>query len=268
MAMPPRSKNDPVKIYIMVDLEGSSGISGEHYNTAGPLNELGKRFMADDVNACIEGCCRTGATEILVKDAHGGGFNLTRDVVDSRADLIDGDTPRMRFADIEGSAGLILLGYHAMAGTLGAVLDHTFSPGFIQNIWLNGKKAGEIAIDAAIAAEHGVPTIMVSGDDKTCLEARDWIPGVITCETKKGYSKNGARLMALDKAHHLIEARTIEAVKKCATIPLLELRRPVALRRELADQKRLPEHPDHKYIDNRTYETVGQSVEALMFFNY
>lgn len=63
---------------------------------------------------------------------------------------------------MDGADGLILLGYHAMAGTAGAILEHTYSSVEIQNVWLNGRKAGEVGIDVAIAAEHQVPVILVS----------------------------------------------------------------------------------------------------------
>jgi D-aminopeptidase len=52
---------------------------------------------------------------------------------------------------------------------------------------MNGKKCGEVAIDAGIAGDHGVPTIMVSGDDKVCKEARKFIKGVQTVQVKKGW---------------------------------------------------------------------------------
>ena len=45
----------------------------------------------------------------------------------------------------------------------------------------NGRKAGEIGIDAAIAGDLGIPTVLVTGDDKTCREAEEWIPVLVTC---------------------------------------------------------------------------------------
>ena len=112
----------------MTDIEGISGISSSSYVSASKnrpdLIAEGRVLMAGDINACVEGCFQGGATEVIVEDCHGGGFNVTRSMIDPRADLIDGDTPGERFADIEGSAGLILLGYHAKGGTLGAVCEH------------------------------------------------------------------------------------------------------------------------------------------------
>ena len=40
-------------------------------------------------------------------------------------------------------------------------------------------------MDAIIAAEHKVPVVLVQGADDACAEAREWIPGVVTCQSKK-----------------------------------------------------------------------------------
>lgn len=261
-----------MKIYIMTDIEGISGISSSNYASASKnrpdLIAEGRVLMAGDINACVEGCFQGGATEVIVKDCHGGGFNVTRSMIDPRADLIDGDTPGERFADIEGSAGLILLGYHAKGGTLGAVCEHTMSSVGWQHAWLNGRETGEIGIDAAIAAEHGVPVIMVSGDDKTCLEARDWLPQAVTCQVKKGFSCNGARMPSLEKTRALITEKSAEAVRKAPGMPLLKIASPVTLRLELVSRCRLPDNKAYRHLDARTYELTVGSVEEALFFNW
>jgi D-aminopeptidase len=98
----------------------------------------------------------------------------------------------------DGAAAAILLGFHAKALTPGAVLHHTFSSLTIQGMWLNDREVGETGVLAAILAEHKVPVVMVSGDDKVCAEAREWIPGVVTCETKKGTGPQSAELVPLE----------------------------------------------------------------------
>ena len=64
---------------------------------------------------------------------------MTRERVDPRADLISGSTPGVLLADLDGCDGLILLGYHAKAGTPGAVCEHTMSSVTWQNLWINGR---------------------------------------------------------------------------------------------------------------------------------
>ena len=128
-----------MKIYIFVDMEGISGISGSEFITeSGVLYQTGRKLYTQDVNACVTACFDAGATEVVVRDGHASGKHLLIDNLDPRVSVVQGGTPGKRFHDIEGSDALILLGYHAMAGTLNALLEHTYSSTEIQNMWLNG----------------------------------------------------------------------------------------------------------------------------------
>ena len=255
-----------MRIYIFADMEGCSGITGKQY-VGGDRAQLGCDYMLGDVNACVAGCFKAGATEALVRDGHCSGVNLDLGKLDPRAELIAGCTPRERFADLDGCDALILLGYHAMAGTADAVLEHTYSSGSVQNMWINGRKAGEFAFDAAIAAERGVPTILVTGDDKVCAEARTWLSEVVTCQVKKSYNTGGARVLPLQRARALIEAKTIEAVNSIPRTALLRLDLPITLRREFVERVDCPADPAFTQLDARTYEVSGNSLESLMLFN-
>ena len=65
-----------MKIYIFVDIEGISGVSNRKYISMDEgrpdLVALARKYMAEDTNACIEGCFRGGASEVIVRDGHGG----------------------------------------------------------------------------------------------------------------------------------------------------------------------------------------------------
>lgn len=43
---------------------------------------------------------------------------------------------------------------------------------------------------------------------KCCQEARDWLPGVVTCQTKTGTEPQSADLLPLDESRRLITQRT------------------------------------------------------------
>ena len=206
-----------MKIFVMVDMEGISGICQRSQVSKGE-SAYAQRYMTWDVNACVRGCLAGGATLVTVRDAHAGGFNFIWEELDPRAEYIQGRSGKQRMPGIENYDGLILLGYHAMAGTPEAILEHTMSSAAWQNCWLNGKLVGEVGIDAGIASDHHIPTIMVSGGDKVCAEARMLIKGIVTAQVKKGLSVEGGKLLPKEAAHELIEKRSAEAVRKCKTI--------------------------------------------------
>lgn len=256
------SAAEAFKVYIATDMEGCSGVASSKQVAA----EEGKQLMAGDMNACIEGCFAAGATEVVVRDIHAGGQNVNPQVIDRRARLIQGSTPKKRFKEVEGSAAIILLGYHAKALTPGGTLAHSFSSASIQGVWLNSREVGEIGVDAAIAAEYKIPVVMVSGDDKTCAEARSWIPGVVTCETKKGTGPQSADLLPVEESRRLITHRSKEALAKRQEIRPIKIAYPATIRWDYLPKGSLRTHnPAFKPFDNpRRVEKTGDSVEALL----
>jgi D-amino peptidase len=264
-----KSSGKSTRIFAIVDMEGISGVVRRgHVSLGDPLYADGRKFMTWDVNACVEGCFQGGAAQVVVQDAHGsGGENFIWHELDPRAEYVLGQAGRQRMPGIEGFDGVILLGYHAMAGTPEAILEHTMSSAAWQNFWLNGRKMGEIGVDAAIAGEHGVPTIMVSGDDKACREAEEFIPGVVTACVKVGLSVEGGRLLSADAAHKLITDRAAEAVRKAGRIKPFVVKPPVTARLEMVSRGRLPVRGDKPYvkiIDGRTYEVTSDTVEHAL----
>ena len=257
-------------VFVMTDMEGVSGVcrSG-HVRHGDPLYAAGRRYLTWDVNACVAGCFDAGASGVVVRDAHSGqGDNFIWEELDPRAEYIMGEHGRRRYGPIERFDALILLGYHAMAGTPEAVLEHTMSSAAWQNFWLNGRRCGEIAIDAAIAGENGVATIMVSGDDKACREAQEFIPDVVTASVKEGYAVEGARLLSMQSAHRLIREKTAEAVAVAGEIAPFVIGPPVTARLERVSRGRLPvqiDSPHVRIIDGRTYEVTAESVEQAVF---
>lgn len=257
-----------MKVYIFVDMEGISGISGSDFVLSDrKLYAEARRYYTWDVNACIKGCFQGGATDVIVQDGHGAGNHILWDELDGRAELIQGDSGSCRFPGLEECQALILLGYHAMAGTRGALLEHSYSSATIQNLWLNDRRVGEIGLDASIAAEHGVPTVLVTGDDYACREASEWIPSVMTCVVKWGLTCQGARLLPKDEAHRRISEASSSAVTKASDIPLIKVARPVKLRKEVIERGHLPSstRPDISILDARTFEITAETVEKALY---
>lgn len=257
-----------MKVYVFVDMEGISGVSGsDHVMSDGKLYQDARRYYTWDTNACVRACFDVGAEGVIVRDGHGAGNHMVTPELDPRVELIQGHTLR-RMPGIEECDAVILLGYHAMAGTPGAVLEHTMSSKTVQNYWLNDRKVGEIGLDAGIASDHGKPVIMVSGDDKACAEAADWIPGVVTCQVKEGMSTQGARMLSLDMAHKLIAERTKEAIGRIGIAKPMPIERPVTFRVEMVERYGVPNpfaRPDIRALDARTVETTADTVEQAFY---
>ncbi len=257
-----------MKIFVMVDMEGISGICcSAQVMSDSPHYPAGRRFLTWDVNACVDGLAAGGAEEVVVRDAHGGGFHLLWDELDPRAEYIQGRSGVERMPGIEGFDGLVLLGYHAMAGTRGAILEHTMSSKAWQNFRMNGTLCGEFAVDAGIAGDHGVPTIMTSGDDKLCREARRTVKGVVAVQVKKGLDCQGGQLLSKPVAHQRIRDGAAKAVEKCAAgkIEPYRVKHPVTMRLELVSRGRVPAgRPGVKVVDGRTYEVTADTVEGAL----
>lgn len=259
-----------MNVYVMTDIEGISGIyTKEQVSTTGSRFGEGRRFMTMDINACVKGLKKAGADKVYVCDCHGGSYSLLLDEATNDADgYICGYSPNKRYAFLDECDAIVLLGYHAMAGTAEAVLEHTFSSAFIQNMYYDGKKIGEIGIDTLIASEHGKKVIMVSGDDKACKEAEDFIENVVTCEVKKGISTFGALLEPLDKAHNKITDMAYKALKNFENVKMPKVDGKVTLKCEHVERVQNPRTfvaPYMKVIDARTFEVEANSVEEALY---
>ena len=252
-----------MKIYIFADMEGISGIAGHMYVRSNESHYcLGRKFLTADINACAAACFEAGADEVTVRDGHADGYNVLWEDIDPRVQLVQGATPGKRFFGIEGASGVILLGYHAMAGVRGALLGHTYSGKSIQNLWMNGRRVGEFEVDTVIAGDYGIPVIMTSGCDRFCAQAKAFLPSVITCEVKKSTSQQGAMMLSSPNAHKLIREKTMEAIAamKAGKIKPVTLS-PVTLRWEYVELM----EPMTGLCDDRTVECTADTAEEAFF---
>lgn len=152
-----------------------------------------RRLLTGDVNAITAGLSDGGAGNVLVNEAHLSQRNVLLEDLDPRASLLTGRHKPLSM--MEGIAndvdGVVFLGYHTGAGCDG-VLAHTYLPTGITGVWLDGKPASEGRLNAALAAEYGVPVLLVSGDDRTCEDARDYAPGAALVAVKDCVSRYAA----------------------------------------------------------------------------
>ncbi|SFB54310.1 D-aminopeptidase DppA. Metallo peptidase. MEROPS family M55 [Amycolatopsis marina] len=183
-----------MRIMISADMEGVTGVTWT--DDVVPGTEQWQRFrrlFTDDVNATISGLIDGGASEVLVNEAHSAQRNLLLEDLDPRAAMLTGrHKPLSMMQGIDsGVEGVVFLGYHAGAGCDG-VLSHTYLENQITGVWLDGAPASEGHLNAALAAEYGVPVLMVTGDDRTCEDAREYAPEAQLVSVKECVSRYAA----------------------------------------------------------------------------
>lgn len=222
-----------MQVVVAVDMEGITGICCREQTTPGDaLYAEGCELMAGDINAVVEGLAESGVDDIVVWDCHYRSFNVRLPPLHPAARYLRGspaNNVRLPLVD-RSTAGVILLGYHAMAGTKHAVLEHTMSSMSWFRLGVNGRAIGEIAYDAALAGAAGVPVIMVSGDDKACAEARSFLGvGLTTVCVKQGLARHGAVLLPPAKTRELLREGAGKAVKRLGRVKPFRFRAPAVI---------------------------------------
>lgn len=214
-----------MRVYISADIEGITGLvswsqcgrpDGQHYDFG-----FARRMMTHDVNAAVRGAREAGATHIRIKDSHGNSKNLLIDELEPGVELVSGhgsmNDGMMNGLDDTYDAAL-LIGYHAMAGTLGGVMEHTITGG-IHRLWVNGQETGEMGLSAGVAGRYGVPIAFVSSDEAGCREASALLPGVGTFAVKEGYGRYMGRLLHPSETGPGIEWGVGEALRRLFPSP-------------------------------------------------
>ncbi len=216
-----------LKIYILTDLEGVSGVVTfqKHSYSDGIYYEQSKALLTKEINAAVEGFLEGGASEIVILDGHGsGGINI--DYIHSEAKVLMGRFTDRDFGLDSSFDAFIFIGQHAMSNAPNGNLAHSFSSRTIENIWLNGKLIGEIGALVLYASYFNVPTIFLSGDDVACNEIKELIPNIETAAVKKGFGLNAALCLSPEKAREKIKEGVKRAVRKIDQFELYKVEPP------------------------------------------
>lgn len=210
-----------MKLYISSDMEGSTGVvSPAQVDPKSPLYTFGCGMQYHDTLAVVNAALRWGVEKVIVNDAHWTmtNFSAAGASFPDGVELISG-TPKL-LGMVEGANNAdvaFFLGYHAMAGTEKAVLDHTYSFGTIYEMSVNGKKLGETGLNALFCGALGVPVAMVSGDQALCAEARSLLGSeLVTCELKEGLGRTSALTLPSETTASLLGAACQDALEKAA----------------------------------------------------
>jgi D-amino peptidase len=211
----------PLRVYIVTDLEGASGVYqfAQTREPGNPLGEKAKEYLMGDIAAVVRGLRAAHVSDIVVLDGHGSQAFVPH-LMEPGAKYITGKPRPGPLTGLDGSfAGLIQLGAHAMMGTPDGVLCHTQSSRSENRYWYNGVESGELAQCATIAGHFGVATIMVTGDEATCREAQTFFgPNCVTVPVKRGIAREAAELYPFDQTRQALyegARRAVAAIPHC-----------------------------------------------------
>ena len=180
-----------MKVFLSADIEGTCGIVDRAETDRGSVADYTPlaRQMALEVKAACEGALAAGASEILIKDAHGTARNLDHGQLPRRTRLMRGWTgdplSMMSGLDRENFGAVFFTGYHAWAACGGNPLSHTMN-GRNEYITINGERASEFLINSYTAGYYGVPVAFLSGDSALCGYAKSLIPGITAVAVNEG----------------------------------------------------------------------------------
>ncbi|GAA1983501.1 M55 family metallopeptidase [Catenulispora subtropica] len=205
-----------MKIFISSDMEGTAGVVDWEQCRPGQHDyEHYRVLLQNEVNAAIDGANAAGGPhEFLVNDSHGRMANLRPELLHGGAAYLSGrHKPLYMMQGLDDSFDAVFfVSYHGSASAGPATLSHTYNPAAIAEVRLNGVLAAESGINSLVATGHGVPVVLVTGDQTTAAELRPFWPDAHAAVVKQSISRFAAESLHPSRAIQLIEQTARDAV--------------------------------------------------------
>ncbi len=253
-----------MRIYISVDMEGASGVTRwQDVVTSGQDYQRARSWMTADVNAAVAGARAAGATEFVVEENHGIEMlcNLVLDELDPDVDVVRGlprGGPTTAAALDDSFDAMFLVAHHAKVRDYPGYCAHTISYGVYDDVRLAGRTISEGEIFATIAAQHGVPTALVTGDDVIAAEMTKITPGIETAIVKRAMSRTGGWIVPPKRAAAIIADAATWAVDKVRTGKIDVIDAPPPFPMEIDLHKPLTDEARAAFARFPAYELVGE----------
>jgi D-amino peptidase len=213
-----------MRIYVSVDMEGLAGVAHAQQVVFGAGvdrtdYDRSRALMAGETNAAIEAAFDGGAREVIVNDSHWQMRNLRAEDLAGDARLIIGDKPLSMTQGVgEGPDGAFdgaaFIGYHAGAGNAAGVIAHTYSSASVMELRVNGVAHNEAGINAIRLGHHGVPVMLVAGDDALAAEIEQVLPWAERVVVKRALGYSLADSMLPADAHAAIREGMARAMAR------------------------------------------------------
>lgn len=206
--------------FISADIEGVTDVTDWCETTKGGDGyEEARLQMSREVAAACEAVLEAGH-QAVVRDGHDSARNILHELLPSGVRLMRGWAchPGSMMAGLdEKYDGALFIGYHAPAGTDGSPLAHTISRRKVNWIRINGAIASEFTLNSMYAAQMGVPSLLVSGDEAICRMAKEEIPQIAVVSVKECRGNSTFNLHPAD-ACDLIRRETARALMHPAPV--------------------------------------------------
>lgn len=208
-----------MKILIMTDLEGVAGVAVDQQlgGIANPYYRKAREFLADEIQAAVEGAREAGADDFVICDGHGSGFDMMLDTGRIGPSVrflsgLGGGCPYLSLAE-EGLAAGFLVGQHPKHGPRGS-LEHTGSDVIVQGLWINGQEVGEAGTHGAAFGAMGFPLALTTGDEEVVREVEALGCGTVGVAVKRGLARERSLTLHPADACRQIRAGAARAVRE------------------------------------------------------
>lgn len=224
----------PLKVYISADMEGITGVaSADQLGPTGFEYGQARQWMTAEVVAAIQGAREAGATEFVISDSHGNGQSLLIDRLPTDIPITvvrSFPRPLGMMEGIDSSfAAVIFIGYHTSTSSLTGVRAHTMSSALLTRIAINGTSMSEAGINAAIAAQYGVPVVMITGDDAIVADSKQRFGPIEGVAVKRAIGFHSTGTMIPEVAQGNIRQRAKIAVGRRAEMRPYTMTKPLTL---------------------------------------
>ena len=266
-----------MKVYISADMEGITGVaSADQLGPASFEYQRAREWMTGEVLAAIQGARAAGATEFVISDSHGNGESLLIDKFPTDVPItIVRSFPRPlgMMEGIDSSfAAVMFVGYHSSTSSVTGVRAHTISSALLTRIALNDVPQSEAGINAAVAAQYGVPVVMITGDDQIVAESKQRFGNLEGVIVKRAVGFHSAATLTPEMGQRLIREHAQIAVQRRREMRPYTVKTPVNVDVSMKNYRPvelLTYLPNVQRIDSHTVRFVGKDmIEVSKFLEF
>jgi D-amino peptidase len=166
-------------------------------------------------------------------------------------------------------AAVIFIGYHTSTSSLTGVRAHTISSALLTRVAINGTSMSEAGINAAIAAQFGVPVVMITGDDQIVAESKQRLGPIEGVAVKRAVGFHSAATLTPAAGQALIRQRAKIAVGRRGDLRPYALTKPLTLEVSLKNYRPvelLGYLRDVQRVDSHTIRYVAKDMVDVSRF--